>query len=160
MDIDDDEDVNSPLSDNSSTCESDIEWDLDHIDEYDNLKQLTLLKMEINHFMIHGITPHDEWFDERYKFIDTYSKLNWSDIAKKYHNKDQYMHGAAIFIIRCLDELIEERATKPTFNMRTYYNLIHTITSIWKYFKETYLTDEEDEDVDDLIIGLTNLDAF
>lgn len=159
MDIDDDEDMNSTLSDESSICASDIEWDLDHIDEYDNVKQLALLKMEINHFMIHGITPHDEWFDERYKFIDTYSKLNWSDIAKKYHNRDEYMHDAAIFIIHCLDELVEERATKPTFNLRTYYNVIHAINSIWKYFKETYLTDEEDEDIDDLIIGLTNLDA-
>lgn len=137
--------------------EEDTEEALTNLEEYDNLAQLTLLKKEIVHMMVHGITPHEGWFDERFKNIRQYAQINWSDLMRKFHGKDEYIHDTALKIIHMCDELVEECSTKPNFHIPTYYRLIHEISNLWQYYQSKYIGAEEDEDVIDLIEGLVHL---
>ena len=136
---------------------SDVEWELEHLEEYDNVKQLQILKKEINHYTIHGVTPSEGWFDERFRHIDTYSKLDWIELAQRFKDEDKYMHDSAHYIRFLLDELIDERATKPTFNLTQYNQLLHIISNVWEHYVHAYLDDNTDADIDDLLVGITNL---
>jgi hypothetical protein len=136
--------------------EVDIEWQLSHLKEYDNEKQLDLLRREIGHIVAHGLQPSEGWYDERFEYINTYSKLGWAQLSQQYHNKDQYMHDTAFHILRLLDELLEERSTKPNFHLPSYYSLIHNIQNIWYYYKEIY-AEGEDDDMMKLVEGMSIL---
>ena len=78
-------------------------------------------------------------------------------MAKRFHNNDQYIHDTALYIMRLLDELIEERGTKPTFHIPTYHRVIHEIRNVWNYYSRLYMAGEEDSDVMDLIEGMMSL---
>lgn len=138
----------------SQSEESDIEYDLEHLKELDNEKQLNILKREIGHIVAHGLFPSEGWYDERFEHINLYSNLGWSHLARKFHNKDQYIHDTAIYIMRLSDELLEERGSKPNFHLRTYHSLIHSVYNIWNYYKQVYC---EEDDMMDLISGMSGL---
>ena len=131
----------------------DPEWELENLQEFDNKKQLDLLIQEANHIMIHGLEPPIDWYNKRFPHIMTYSHLNWIEIAQQFHNKDKYVHDKARWIMRALDELIEEREVKPTFHLPTYYRVLHEIKNIWAYYQKEYVCDEDD-DMLDLIIDM------
>lgn len=137
--------------------DSDIERELQHLKEYDNTKQLDILRREIGHIVVHNILPPEEWYNERFMYIHTYSQLGWAHMAKRFHNNDQYIHDTALYIMRLLDELIEERGTKPTFHIHTYHKVIHEIRNVWNYYSRLYMAGEEDADVMDLIDGMMSL---
>jgi len=138
----------------------DIELELQNLYKFDNEKQLRLLKQEISHIVIHHLSPPEGWYDERYEYIDMYSNLDWSGLAKRFHNKDEYIHNTAICILHLIDELVEERSIRPTFHLYTYYNLIHCIYNIWKYYEQIFITDETDDEIAELIEGLKYLSKF
>jgi hypothetical protein len=144
MDLDDD-----TLSCASSTdidSVEDIEYELENLNEYGNEKQLSLLTKEITHIIAHGIQPSEGWYDERYKHIHLYSQLSWEKIADEYNN-DYYMYNNIVHIIRLIDDLLEERGSKPNFNLNIYLDLLYSIKNIWNYYKNTY----DNEDVIDLM---------
>ena len=147
-------DINT--SDNEST-ESDIEWELQHLKKYDNMKQLDILRREIGHIVAHNVLLPEECYNERFVYIHTYSQLGWAHMAKRFHNKDHYIHDTALYIMRLLDELIEERGAKPTFHIPTYHKVIHNIQSVWNYYSRLYMAGEEDANVMDLIEGMMSL---
>lgn len=136
------------------SVDSDIEGQLENLNTFDNEKQLDLLKKEICHIMVHGMTPSEGWFDERYKVIMEYSKLDWIDLAKRFKNRDEFIHNTSHYIFRILEELVEERGTKPNFTIHTYYQLILNMYSIWHYYRKVYIGNEEDTDIMDLIEGI------
>jgi len=150
MDLED-EDMNSVTSD-----DTDIEWALAHLKEYDNEKQLDLLRREIGHIVAHGLQPSEGWYDERFEHINLYAHLGWSQLAQKFHNKDEYIHDNSIYIMRLADELLEERGCKPNFHLGTYHRLIHSVQSIWNYYKQLYGSGD-DTDMMDLIEGMSFL---
>jgi hypothetical protein len=143
-------------SDNISveSVESDIEWQLENLNRFNNEKQLELLKKEIGHIMVHSVIPPEGWFDERYKIIMEYYKLGWGELAKRFKNKDEYIHNTAHIIQNYLEELMEERYTRPNFTIRIYYQMIMNVHSIWHYYSKVYVGNEEDTDVIDLIEGM------
>lgn len=133
----------------------DIEFDLERLDEFDNATQLDLLRREIGHIVAHNITPSEGWFDERYKYILNYSNIEWAGLMKRFHNKDHYIHDTAYHILGLITDLIEDRHTKPNFNLNTYHKLIHNVQNIWKYYRQVYVCeDENDTDMMDLIEGI------
>jgi hypothetical protein len=134
--------------------EHDDEWKLQHLDQYENEEQLNLIMCEINHIMGHGIKPSDEWYNERFQYIYQYSHINWADLSKRFTTKDQYIYGTAADIQQLVSELVEERSTKRAFNIATYYRAILHIKDLWSYYKDTYMGDESDTNVVDLIEGL------
>jgi hypothetical protein len=74
---------------------------------------------------------------------------------KRFHNKDHYIHDTAYHILSLISDLIEDRHTKPNFNLKTYYNMIHNVQNIWKYYRQVYVCDDEnDTDMNDLIEGI------
>jgi hypothetical protein len=152
MDLED-EDMNSSVS----SDETDIEWALSHLKEYDNEKQLDLLKREIGHIVAHGLQPSEGWYDERFEHINLYAHLGWSQLAQKFHNKDEYIHDNSIYIMRLSDELLEERSTKPNFHLGTYHRLIHSVQNIWDYYKQVYCSVDGDTDISDLIESMSFL---
>ncbi len=159
------EKMNSDTSDNNmdmdSDYDSDIELDIEdaltHLKEFSNEKQLELLKREIGHIMVHSVVPSEGWYDERFEHINLYAHLGWSQLAQRFHNKDEYLHNTAIYIMRLADELLEERGSKPNFHLTTYYNLIMNVQNIWNYYKQVYCNDESDIDMMGLIEGMTFL---
>jgi hypothetical protein len=147
MDLDEDE---------IQEYESDIETELEHLKEYNNEKQLELLRREIGRIIVHGLFPSEGWYDERFEYIYVYSQLGWFHLAQRFHNEDQYIHDTSLYIMRLIDELLEERGSKPNFHLRTYYNLIYNIYNIWNYYKQLYC-DDDDADIMKLISGMTGL---
>ena len=139
---------------NDSNSDIDIEDELLYLKNFDNEKQLKLLKREIGHIVAHGVSPSEGWYDERFEYINEYSHLGWAEMAKKFHDKDQYLHDTALYIMRLSDELLEERGTKPNFHIPTYHRMIHNIQNIWNYYSQVYMSGEDDEDVMDLIEGM------
>jgi hypothetical protein len=133
-----------------------IEWDLEHLKEFNNEKQLKLLRKEAVHIVTHGITPSEGWYDDRFEYIYKYSEVDWLALAKTYHNRDQFLHDTSICVLKLLDELLDERCTEPNFNIASYASLLHNIMNIWNYYKEVYLTDEDD-DILSLINGISGL---
>jgi len=148
--IEEDDDMN--MSDDES--EGDIEWELQHLKNFNNAKQLDLLRREVGHIVAHSLIPPEGWYDERFEHINEYAHLGWAEMAKKFHNKDQYLHDTALYIMRLSDELLEERGTKPNFHIPTYHRMIHDIQNIWNYYSQVYMSGEDDEDVMDLIEGM------
>lgn len=137
--------------------QEDVEWEIAHIKEKTNLQQLELLKKEIGHIMAHSANPCEGWFDERFEFIDTYSKLDWTGLMDRFKNKDNYIYETSLYIIRLIDELVEERESCPNFNLLTYYRIINNIYNIWNYYHHAYMGNETDRDVLDLIEGISFL---
>lgn len=128
-----------------------------NLHHYNNTRQLELLKKEIGNIVVHKVIPPEGWFDERFIYIHMYSQINWEDLSKRFHNKDDYIHTTASYINRVLDELIDERGTKPNFNILTYYRVINDIYGIWKYYSTVFMEEETDEGIIDLIEGMTFL---
>ena len=120
----------------------------------ENAKILDQLRREIAHIITHSLTPSEGWYDERYQYIDLYTKIDWQGMMSRFYKKDQYVYDTAQYILRLLEELIDERGTKPNFNLHTYHRVIHDIQNLWYYYSQVYLGDETDESVIDLIEGM------
>lgn len=150
MDMDEDMNITSYDSD------VDIEDALTHLKDFSNEKQLEILKREIGHIMVHALIPSEGWYDERFEHINLYAHLGWSQLAQRFHKKDDYLHDTAIYIMRLSDELLEERGSKPNFHLTTYYNLIMNVQNIWNYYKQVYGS-SDDTDMMDLIESMSFL---
>jgi len=133
------------------------ENDIDNIEEYDNEKQLKLLRSEIIHIREHGLMPSDIWFDSRYEYIKQYSQIGWADMATKFQYKDAYLYYTSNYILNQINKLTEERSTKPTFSLDIYYEIICNTFDVWKHYKDTYIGYESDIDMIDLVEGMMYL---
>jgi hypothetical protein len=123
-------------------------------DSQENINKLDQLRREIAHIIAHNLQPSEGWYDERYQYIDQYSKIDWRGMMTRFKNKDQYVHDTAHYILRLIEELVDDRGTKPNFNLHTYYRVIHDIQNLWYYYSQVYIGEETDESVLDLIEGM------
>lgn len=135
----------------------DIETDLQELENKDNLTQLQLLNLEIQHIMEHGIQPNQQWYSERFLKIHNYSELDWNSFMQSFLNKNEFIVESAYKIMSLLYSLQEEWSCSPIFDLEKYYELLSEINNVWSYFSENYMGEEEDQDVVDLIIGLKHL---
>ena len=135
MDIDDDNDDN----------EYDIEQELQYVsNETDKIRQLDLLQRELEHIISHNAMPSEGWFDNRIRIMQTYYEMDWLSIARRYHNKDEYIHAASIRIAHILDDLIDECTAMPNFHIPVYNNAIHELHSVLLYCKQIYKREKDD----------------
>lgn len=132
----------------------DIETDIKYLHLFDNEKQLKILFREIGHIVAHALIPPEGWYDERFEYIDMYSKLDWNSLATRFYNKDEYIYDTASYIMGLLEDLLDDRATKPTFNIKKYRELIYSIINVWNYYKKEYMENETDVDILNLIEGI------
>lgn len=124
-----------------------------------NVRELAMLRREIDTLMERGISPPTHWYEHRYQNLQTYSELGWSSTAQRFHRLDRYIHDTAMNILNNLEDLMESYHRKQYFNLRHYQHLIHDIQNLWNYYKSSYIGDESDPDVGDLIVGLTHMMA-
>ena len=136
---------------------ADIEMELQQLEDKDNLTQLQLLNLEIQHIMEHGIQPDSQWYSERFLKIHNYSELDWNSFMQSFLNKNEFIVESSCKIMSLLHSLQEEWSCSPIFDLEKYYELLNEIHSVWSYFSENYMGQEEDQDVVDLIIGLKHL---
>jgi hypothetical protein len=120
-----------------------------------NLEQLHSLQAELTHFVEHGVDPEEEWYTIRYSYIELYSHLRWNDFAESFKDKDDYLYEYSLAIHIMLGELIHEYSTRPTFTFELYCSIINSIAEVWEYYNKTYMGDEDDLDIVDLIESLT-----
>jgi hypothetical protein len=132
---------------------------LEHIQEYNNETQLELLHHEIEHILIHGVQPHDSWYEERMNHIQAYQTIDWKDLAVRSYQRDDKIYEASVNIIDHLEQLEEEWGTSPTFNLCVYQRLIEMIRTVWKYYShEYYVTDlTKTVDILDLMNSMDNI---
>ncbi len=135
----------------------DIEEAIKNIEKYDNITQLDILKKEISHILIHNIRPSEGWYDDRFRYIQKYSEIEWKDLAKRFHGKNDYIHTSALQIIEMCDQILEECSTHPNFNLYIYESLLYQIYDTWLYYKQLFVAEENDEDMVELVETLSRL---
>jgi hypothetical protein len=130
---------------------------LTQLGELDNLKRLKLLRREIQFIVKHRIQPTIEWYEERAHYIYEYETIDWIHLEIRFNQKDSKMHYTAANIIELLELLTQELATSATFTLQAYYKLIEEIHHIWTHYHTTYMGNEDDMSVVELIEDLTHL---
>lgn len=144
------------------TMDFDIEEALYQIEDYDNMTQLQMLNQEIQHIMEHGVQPPQEWFEMRFQKVYQYSELDWIKIVKQFQGKDTsneatYIMETCHTIVLMIQTIIDEWAVSPVFNLSTYYQLINDMENLITVYRTIYIGDETDEDMADLILGISQL---
>jgi hypothetical protein len=129
----------------------------EHLEKNSNVRELEQLREEINSIMTNGISPPEAWYQKRYINIQIYSELGWSHMAQRFDGIDRYIHNTAMNIMNNIEDLLEDFHRKGHFHLRHYQYMIHDIETLWNYYKTTYIGNESDPDVGDLIVGLTHM---
>lgn len=142
---------------NTNTMDFDVEDALYQIDDYDNMTQLQMLNQEIQHIMDHGIQPPQEWFEMRFQKVYQYSELNWMKLVHQFQGKDAYVTETCHTIVIMIQEIIDEWAVSPIFNLSTYYQLMYDMENLVTVYQTQYVGNGTDEDMADLILGMANL---
>ena len=135
----------------------DIEEQLEHIDELDNLPQLILLKEECLHIITHGLMPSEEWFHARFRNILLYQSIDWQDMAHQFDNKNDQIYTSSLTIHQIINHIIKEYETKATYDLTLYNQLLHLIHDLWIAYSTTYIGDETDFDIVDLVAGMMHM---
>jgi hypothetical protein len=136
-----------------------MEEKLEHLEDFDNQTQLELLYHEIQHIIMHGIRPYEDWYEDRMNHIQAYQTIDWKDLAVRSYQRDHKMYDAAINIIDHLDQLEDEWSTYPTFNLCVYQRLLEMVRSVWKYYAHEYYVTDNTKTVDilDLMNSMDNM---
>ena len=131
-----------------------FDLEIQNLKMFDNIKQLEILIREVSYITKNGIKPLDEWYDDRFEFIVTYSKLDWNGMVERFNGKDKYIYDTVLLIIQLITRLLEERATKRFFYIPTYHTMLYNISTVWEYYNTTYVCGETDTNVVDIVEGL------
>lgn len=124
-----------------------------------NLEQLQELQAEITHLVENGITPYEEeWYEDRFKYIQMYSYLNWEDFYEKFKTRDTYIHEQSWEIYKALNQLLEEYSIRPIFNFDTYCFVINSISELWHHYSTRYIDPDITFNAD--IVDITELMSF
>lgn len=123
-----------------------------------NLEQLQYLQAEITHFVEHGITPCEEWYEDRIKYVQMYLYLNWEDFYVRFQTKDTYIHEQSWEIYKALNQLSEEYCVRPIFDFDTYCFVINAIAELWHYYSTRYI--DPDTTFNSDIVDITEMLSF
>ena len=134
-----------------------IEEILEHLDDLDNETRLEVLYQEINHFVMHGIQPIDNWYEERMYYVQEYKTINWSDLAVRSYQKDHVIYEMSLTIVDHIDQLEEEWGTSPVFNLCVYQRLLESIRKVWRQYAREYGVSANSVDILDLMNGMDNM---
>jgi len=132
-------------------------YSLAHLHEYDNETQLRLLYEELSHLPTSTnsvnpkptVNPSREWYQARFPAVKSYANLNWSSLSKRFEGRDPYLHETPKLIHALANQLVDEYATHPYFDLTSYVQLIVEVTHIWSYYRDNY--DQEQEEYENLL---------
>jgi hypothetical protein len=142
---------------NSDEFIENIEETLEHLDDLDNETRLVVLYQEINHFIMHGIQPNDNWYEERMYYVQEYETINWGDLAARSYQKDSIMYELSLSILDHIEQLKEEWGTSPVFNLCVYQRLLESIRTVWRRYAQEYGVSAHTVDILDLMNGMDNM---
>jgi len=123
---------------------------MEYIHEYDNETQLIMLIKEITQILAHSFTPPDDWFEERFSFVFTYSELDWTGLINRMMARNPSIAQAAQQVIHRLQALILQWSQGPIFDVVLYRDTLIEIQAIWFHYKSMYMGDEKDIEVMEL----------
>ena len=137
----------------------DMEDKLERLEEFDNETQLHLLYYEIDHIVMHGIQPTEDWYENRMQYIYAYQGIDWKDQAVRSYQRDDKVYELSVSIIDHIDQLVDEWSTNPTFNLCVYQRTLETIRALWKYYSKEYAVSDISKTVDvlDLMNSMSNM---
>jgi hypothetical protein len=128
-----------------------------HLDALDNLTQLALLREEIQSILQRSTPPPPSWYTQRIRKIYTYAELNWAGFAADFEGKNTELYRTALHIQGRLAHLITEWSCGPDFSLEQYAALLNEIASLWTTYHTTYVGNETDEDILDIIQDMTHM---
>ncbi len=134
-----------------------IEEQLSNLDDLDNETRLEVLYQEINHFIMHGIQPNDDWYEERMFYIQEYQTIQWNDLAVRSYQKDDLIYELSLSIVDHIEQLEEEWSTSPFFNLCVYQRLLEFIRTVWRRYAQEYGVTADSVDILDLMNGMDNM---
>jgi hypothetical protein len=142
-----------------STNRMELEEEIHYASKSKNVRELEMLRHEIDNILGNDIEPPHSWYETRYNHIEIYSELGWLSLAHRFYQKDHYMHDSAQNVIHNLEVLQKQFHQTRQFHLPYYQHLIHDIENIWNYYQDKYIGDESDPDIGDLIVGLTYISS-
>lgn len=119
----------------------------------ENLDELYSLYNEASRMIVNNTRPSEGWYEERFKYIYKYSKIDWDGLIKRLGDKDKIILNLSIQIKDNIDSLMEDYGGKPDFDFNKYFNMLTNVINIWKYYSDKYMGEETDSDIIDLIEG-------
>ena len=128
-----------------------------HFDALDNLTQLTLFREEIQAILQHQAQPPLSWYTQRIRTIYTYAELNWAGFAADFEGKNTELYRTALHIQGRLAYLMTEWSCGPDFSLQHYAALLNEIAALWTTYHATYVGNETDEDILDIIQNMTHM---
>ncbi len=139
-----------------------MEFDMDTDDEeqeqgQDNLSILQNLYQEATSMIQTNTPPNEGWYDERYKYIYKYSKLNWEEMAARFKNKDNLIYDLCTYTRLHIQEILDGYRGEPDFDFNTYYTILCNILRLWEYYSNKYVGTETDIDLMDLVEAMSFL---
>ena len=134
-----------------------IEEKLEHLDDFDNETKMELLYEEIDHIIMHGIQPNEDWYENRMNYIQEYQTIDWKDMAVRSYQKDDIIYDSALSVIDHLEQLEDEWSTSPVFNVCVYQRLLATIRRIWYQYRREYGVQGGTVDILDVINSMDNM---
>jgi hypothetical protein len=136
--------------------EESLEYQLEHLEEYDNRTQLRLLLTEIEFVTEHGLQPPCDWFERRVDIVIAYSGLHWRELAEEYE-EDPYLTEWSQRIMKSCMDIMDDWSVGPMFDLSTYYSLLHDVDDLRRYYFEKYVPDEDEDGLFGLISGIQGL---
>jgi len=130
---------------------------LEHLDDFDNETKMELLYEEIDHIIMHGIQPNEDWYENRMNYIQEYQTIDWKDMAVRSYQRDAVIYDAAVSVIDHLEQLEEEWSTSPVFNLCVYQRLLATIRTIWYQYRREYGVQGSTVDILDVINSMDSM---
>jgi predicted transcriptional regulator len=137
--------------------EETVEEKLEHLDDFDNATRMELLNEEIDHIMMHGVQPNENWYENRMNYIQEYQTIDWKDMAVRSYQRDDTIYDLAVSIIDHLEQLEEEWSTSPIFNLCVYQRLLANIRIIWHQYSKEYGVQGSTVDILDVINSMDNM---
>ena len=134
-----------------------MEEKLAQLDDLDNETRLEVLYQEINHFIMHGIQPIDNWYEERMYYVQEYQTIQWNDLAVRSYQKDDVMYELSLSIVDHIEQLEEEWSTSPVFNLCVYQRLLESIRTVWRRYAQEYGVSVDSVDILDLMNGMDHM---
>lgn len=105
---------------------------------------------EAQELLLNTTPLSEEWYISRYKYISSFTEIDWRQMATYYSNKDATMYNLANMIDVDINTIIDYFSSNPGFPFIPYQRLLTNINEIWKYYEQYYKDPTNDPDITDL----------
>jgi hypothetical protein len=116
-----------------------------------NWDEFMELYQEAMQVALEQVQPSEGWYDRHFRYVYKYHMIDWNGLADKFKDKDNILYGLSTRTRDIIQELMDEYGGRPNFSFDNYYTMLCSIHNLWMYYKNTYIGEEDDTDVVDLV---------